>query len=88
MRLLSILTLFFLLNGCSLFGKFVWSHPEKTTAKQIADKAECLALSSIVYGSPEDLLNLAENGASKPNKGIEADCLAQKGFKRSFSRYD
>ena len=86
MRVVSILILAFLMNACSLFGNFVWLHPAKTAEAQAADKSECLALASIVYGSPEDLLSLAKTGASTPNRGLEADCLTQKGYKRTFNR--
>lgn len=84
MRFFFILILATLLTGCSLFGSFVWIHPEKTETVKAADKAECLALASIVYGSPEDLLNFAKNDSPEPNRGIEADCLVQKGYRRTF----
>lgn len=82
MRYSLVLTLSILLSGCSLLGDYTWSHPKKTEVAQSHDKAECLALASIVYGSNEDLLKLAKSGQAKPNKGVESDCLAERGYKR------
>ena len=86
MRFSFILTLAILLGGCSFFGSYTWLHPQKTKVVQTADKSECLALASIVYGSNEDLLKLALSGKQQPNKGVEADCLAEKGYRRVFIR--
>jgi hypothetical protein len=41
-------------------------------------------MSSIVFGSNEALLALAKNPNPKPNPGLEADCLAAKGYNRTF----
>jgi len=78
--------LIFMLNGCSLFGNYMWLHPTKVETEQTADKSECLALSSIVYGSPEALLSLATSGEKDPDRAIEADCLAEKGYRRVFTK--
>jgi len=86
MRVVFILSLTVFVSACSLFGSYSWLHPEKTETMQLADKSECLALASIVYGSPEDLLSLATSGIAKPNRGVEADCLAEKGYRRAFIR--
>ena len=84
MRLIIALPLITLLSGCSLFGTYTWLHPQKTDAADKADRAECLAMASIVFGSNADLLALAKSGTSKPNRGLEADCLAAKGYRRTF----
>jgi hypothetical protein len=84
MRLFLIITLATVLNGCSLFGTYVWSHPQKAQSTQLADKAECLSISSIVFGSNEALLALAKNPNPKPNPRLEADCLVTKGYNRTF----
>ena len=73
-----------LVSGCSLFGTYVWLHPEKAESQQLADKSECADLSTIVYGSPEALLALAKDGKAKPNPRLEADCLAAKGYNQVF----
>jgi len=86
MRVIILLSLATVISACSLFGSYAWLHPEKTETMQLADKSECLALASIVYGSNEDLLNLATFGTAKPNRGVEADCLAEKGYRRVFTR--
>lgn len=86
MRFFFVLILSLLLNGCSLFGSYVWLNPAKAKVEQTADKSECLALASIVYGSPEALLSLAKNGSTSPNKGVEADCLVEKGYRRTFTK--
>ncbi|MGB1310285.1 MAG: hypothetical protein ACPG47_03700 [Leucothrix sp.] len=82
MRLTFIFAAVLLLNGCSLFGTYTWSHPQKTAVAQAEDKSECQALASVVYTSPDALLKLAQQGPQPPNKGVEADCLVEKGFKR------
>jgi len=86
MRVIFLLSLAAFVSACSLFGSYTWLHPEKAETAQLADKSECLALASIVYGSNEDLLNLAKSGTAKPNRGVEADCLAEKGYRRIFVR--
>ncbi len=84
MRLILITTLSTFLYGCSLFGTYVWSHPQKSQSAQLADKTECQSMSSIVFGSNEALLALAKNPNPKPNPRLEADCLAAKGYNRIF----
>lgn len=84
MRFILIITLATALNGCSLFGTYIWSHPSKTQSAQSADKSECLAMSSVVFGSNEALLALANNTNPKPNPRLEADCLVAKGYNRTF----
>ena len=73
-----------LVSGCSLFGTYVWLHPAKSEAQQLADKSECADLSTIVYGSPDALLALAKSGKATPNPRLEADCLAAKGYNQVF----
>ena len=84
MRFFLILSLTTVLSGCSLFGTYTWLHPKKSESAQLTDKAECAAMSSIVFGSNEALLQLAKNPNPKPNPGLEADCLAAKGYNRIF----
>lgn len=84
MRVFLITALATLLYGCSLFGTYVWSHPQKSQSAQLTDKAECQLMSSIVFGSNEALLALAKNPNPKPNPRLEADCLAAKGYNIIF----
>ena len=84
MRIFSLFLMITMLSGCSLFGSYAWVHPEKTERQQLAERSECVALSSIVHTSPEALLALAESGKATPNPRLEADCLASKGYSQIF----
>lgn len=86
MKIYLAIPLALLLTGCSLFGSYTWLHPKKSESAQLADKAECIAMSSIVFGSNDALLALAKNPNPQPNRGLEADCLAAKGYNRIFIR--
>ena len=86
MRFFIVIFLTTLVSGCSLFGSYTWLHPKKSESAQLADKAECIAMSSIVFGSNDALLALAKNPNPQPNRGLEADCLAAKGYNRIFIR--
>jgi len=74
------------LTGCSF--NYDWTHPKKAKAKQAEEKSECLALSSIVVGSNQDLLNFAKDESSSSNVNLLSDCLLQKGYKKVRVRTD